>query len=101
MSAPQVRSDYDQLQTIQNTFNSQADAISKMNNSIKSHMQTLEGGDWIGEGARKFYGEMNDQVMPSLQRLQRALTEAARVTQQISSLMQQAEQEASNVFKIQ
>lgn len=100
MPAPQVRSDYDQLQTIQNTFNSQADAITKMNNNIKSHMQTLEGGDWIGEGARKFYSEMNDQVMPALQRLQRALTEAGRVTQQISALMQQAEQEASNAFKV-
>jgi len=100
MPAPQVRSDYDQLQIIQNTFNAQAEAVSKMNQNIRSHIDTLQGGDWIGEGARKFYGEMNDQVMPSLNRLQRALTEAARVTQQISSLMQQAEQEASNAFKI-
>jgi len=100
MPAPQVRSDYDQLQIVQNTFNSQADAVTKMNNNIKSHMQTLEGGDWIGEGARKFYSEMNDQVLPSLQRLQRALAEAGRVTQQISALMQQAEQEASNAFKV-
>ena len=100
MPAPQVRSDYDQLQIIQNTFNAQADAVSKMNHSIKGHMDTLQGGDWIGEGARKFYSEMNDQVMPSLNRLHRALAEASQVTQKISSLMQQAEQEASNAFKI-
>ncbi|MBM4423811.1 MAG: WXG100 family type VII secretion target [Chloroflexi bacterium] len=100
MSAPTVRSDHDQLQTIQNTFSQQADAISRMNQNIRSRMETLKGGDWIGEGARKFYSEMDEQVMPSLLRLQKALAEAARVTAQISRLFQNAENEAGGVFKV-
>ena len=99
MPAPQVRSDYDQLQSIQNTFSSQADAIQRMNQNIKSRMDTLQGGDWIGEGARKFYGEMNDQVLPSLGRFQNALAEAARITRQLAQIMKQAEDEASSFFK--
>lgn len=63
-------------------------------------METLKGGDWIGKGATAFYSEMNDQVMPTMQRLQRALTEAARITQQISQIMKEAEQEASGCFHV-
>lgn len=100
MAAPQVRSDYDQLQIIQNTFSSQADAIQRMNQNIKSRMDTLQGGDWIGEGARKFYSEMGDQVLPSLQRFQNALAEAARITRQLAQIMKQAEDEASSFFKL-
>lgn len=100
MAAPQVRSDYDQLQVIQNTFSAQSDALQRMNQNLKSRMDTLHGGDWIGEGAKKFYGEMNDQVMPSLKRLEKAMAEAARITQQISRIMKQAEDEASGIFKL-
>lgn len=99
MPAPQVRSDYDQLQVIQNTFSAQSDALQRMNQNLKSRMDTLHGGDWIGEGAKKFYGEMNDQVMPSLKRLEKAMAEAARITQQMSRIMKQAEDEASGIFK--
>ena len=71
-----------------------------MNQNLKSRMDTLQGGDWIGEGAKKFYGEMNDQVMPSLKRLEKAMAEAARITQQVSRLLKQAEDEASMCFKL-
>ena len=100
MAAPQVRSDYDQLQVIQNTFSAQSDALQRMNQNLKSSMDTLQGGDWIGEGAKKFYGEMNDQVIPSLRRFEKAMSEAARITQQISRIMKQAEDEASGIFKL-
>ncbi|MEK7443181.1 MAG: WXG100 family type VII secretion target [Chloroflexota bacterium] len=100
MAAPQVRSDYDQLQVIQNTFSAQSDALQRMNQNLKSRMDTLQGGDWIGEGAKKFYGEMNDQVIPSLRRFEKAMSEAARITQQISRIMKQAEDEASGIFKL-
>lgn len=100
MPAPQVRSDYDQLQVIQNTFSAQSDALQRMNQNLKSRMDTLHGGDWIGEGAKKFYGEMNDQVMPSLKRLEKAMAEAARITQQMARIMKQAEDEASGIFKL-
>ncbi len=100
MSAPTIRSDYEQLKSVAQSFNAQGDAIQKVNQTLKADMETLKGGDWIGKGATAFYSEMNDQVMPTMQRLQRALTEASRITQQISQIMKEAEQEASSCFHV-
>ncbi len=100
MSAPKVRSDYEQLRSVQKAFSSQADALQGMNQNVKACMSTLEGRDWIGKGAQAFYKEMNDQVLPTLQRLQRAMAEGARVTQQISQIMKEAEDEASGCFHL-
>jgi WXG100 family type VII secretion target len=100
MAATTVRSNYDELKSIQNTFNQNAGAIASMNQNVKSRVETLQGGDWIGQAATKFYQEMDSSVMPSLNRLQKALTEAARITQQIANTMKQAEDEASSIFKL-
>jgi uncharacterized protein YukE len=43
---------------------------------------------------------MNDTVMPTMTRLQRALAEASRITQQISQIMKAAEDEASSCFHV-
>ena len=100
MASPQVRGNYEELNKIAQTFNQQADAIAKTNQSLKSCQETLQGGDWIGRGADAFQKEMNGQVMPSLKRMQKALTEAARLTAQMSQIIKQAEQDASGVFHL-
>jgi uncharacterized protein YukE len=43
---------------------------------------------------------MGDTVMPTMQRLQKALAEAGRITQQISQVMKAAEDEASGCFHL-
>ena len=100
MAAETVRSDYDQLKTSASSFKSNAEAIDKMNHDVRSAMDTLQGGDWIGEGARKFFAEMNDSVLPTLKRLLSALDQSARVTTQISQIMKEAEGQASGVFHL-
>jgi len=100
MVAPQVRSDYDQLKSVQRTFNAQAEAVAKQTQQIRSVMDRLQGGDWIGEGAQKFYQEMNDSVLPTLNRLHKALEEASRATGIISQAMKAAEDEASGILHI-
>lgn len=100
MSAPTIRSDYDQLRSMAQSFRSQSENITKQSQALKSNMDTLQGGDWIGVGAQAFYREMGDQVMPTMQRLQRALAEASRITQQISQIMKAAEDEASGCFHV-
>ena len=100
MASPTVRAHYDELKTIQQTFNQQADAVAQMNQNLQGRVETLKSGDWIGKGATAFYQEMDGQVMKSLTRLQRALSEAARITAQISQVMKQAEEDASGVFHL-
>jgi WXG100 family type VII secretion target len=94
-----VRSNHDELKTIASKFSSEESAVNQMNQTLKSNIDTLQGGDWIGPGATAFYQEMNGDVMPSLKRLQQAMGEAARVTNQISQAMKNAESEASGALK--
>jgi WXG100 family type VII secretion target len=100
MAAETVRSDYDQLKNSVSSFKGQADALNSMNQNVRSAMDTLQNGDWIGEGARKFFAEMNDSVLPTLKRLQSAMAQSAQVTSQISNLMKEAEGQASGVFHL-
>jgi WXG100 family type VII secretion target len=65
---------------------------------IKAAQQTLEGGDWIGKGATAFFQEMNNEVNPSMKRLEEALKEAASTTQLISMIMKEAEEESSKIL---
>jgi WXG100 family type VII secretion target len=82
------------------SFRSQSESITTKTNALKADMETLQSGDWIGQGAQAFYKEMSDMVLPTMQRLQRALAEASRITQQISQIMKAAEDEASSCFHV-
>jgi len=99
MPSPKIRVDHDALQAIARTFGQGADATGRTLRQLKSAMGVLQSGDWIGQGASKFYEEMNSQVLPAVQRLNSALAESAKVTGQISQLMKQAEEEAARLLR--
>jgi len=99
MSSPKIRCDYDELQKISQIFSAQNSEIARINRKIKSAQGTLEGGDWIGKGAKAFFKEMNGEVNPAMKRLEKAMAQAARITKQISKIMKQAEDDSSNIFK--
>ncbi len=99
MPAPKVRSDFDALQRISGQFKGQADSTRQMQKALKDKMQVLQGKDWVGKGADKFYGEMNGSLLPAVQRLSTALDSASRTTLKISQIMKQAEDEATALFK--
>lgn len=100
MAPPRVRADYDGLAKITQSFSRQAAETEKTIQSVQRGMQTLQSGDWVGQGARAFYTEMEQEVIPSLRRLASALTQAERVTRQVSQIMKQAEEEAASYFQI-
>ena len=99
MPGPKVRADYDALKNVAQGFSHQADATAQSLQALKSHMDTLHGGDWIGQGATAFYAEMNDQVLPTIKRLHSALQSSADITQKISQAMKAAEDEAAKVLR--
>ena len=100
MSAPTVRSDYDQLKNVAQSFSQQADVLQGMNQNLQSNVDVLYNGDWIGVGQQAFIKEWNDEVGPTLKRLQSAMAESARITQQISQIMKDAEDNASKCFHL-
>ena len=99
MSAPRVRTDYEQLNQVAQNFAAASDAATTTLQSLQQNLQVLEGGDWIGQGARAFYQEMSQAVLPTMKRLVNALQSAQQTTQAISREMKQAEDAAAAVLR--
>lgn len=99
MPVPMIRADYEVLEKIARIFQQQGQSTGQTLRRIRQSMDTLQSGDWIGQGAGKFYGEMDSSVLPSVDRLAKSMAAAARVTQRISGVMKQAEEEASRVLR--
>lgn len=100
MSAPQIKADYDQLVKIAQRFSQESESMQLLLDRISQAVETLQNGDWLGEGAILFYREMDDDIIPSIKRLCSALQQAGQATVKICATMQQAENDAALLLKI-
>lgn len=96
--ADKFRGHYAQLKDIAKTFGDQGSEVQSMIQDLKSKQQQLEGGDWKGDAANKFYTEMNGPVYKALNNLQKALTEANSITTKIAKLTKDTEDNTSKIF---
>ena len=96
--ADEIRVDYARLQQVAAQFSRQATAINQMQQQVKRRVGQLQSA-WVGKGSDAFFAEMNDKVLPATDRLQRALRDASKTTQQIAQLMAQAEEDAAAPFR--
>jgi len=94
-----VRSQHEELKQIAASFGREAEATARSLAQLRRQKDVLQGGDWLGQAARKFYDEMDGSLLPALTRLQRALTQSQQVTQRISARLRQAEADAAAVLK--
>ncbi|MBL8097321.1 MAG: WXG100 family type VII secretion target, partial [Anaerolineales bacterium] len=69
-----VRSQHEELKQIAASFGREAEATARSLAQLRRQKDVLQGGDWLGQAARKFYDEMDGSLLPALTRLQRALT---------------------------
>lgn len=99
MPAPRIRADYDALKRIMSLFQREGQATTQTLTRLRRSKGTLQGGQWIGQGATKFYREMDSDVLPAVQRMAKAFGEAARVTAAISRIMKQAEDDAARILR--
>jgi len=97
--APRFRTDYEQLQKIASCYGAQAANARRSLQQVKNQMDALQRGDWIGQGARAFYKEMGQDVLPSMLRLVEALARAQQVTDQIGKIVQEPEEEAARQLR--
>jgi len=95
----EIRADYDQLEDVAGRFANQSQLIQQMLQKVRSSMDKLEDGGWIGRGSRAFFQEMQSEVLPASLRLQDVLEEASQVTRSIIQIVRQAEDEASSPFR--
>lgn len=96
-----IRCDYDPLKNVSGGFRKQEDSVKQTIGKLKSIVEQLNGGqDWIGKGATAFYQEMESEVLPALGRLQAAMSEAGKVTDQISQTYREAEEGMGSLWKV-
>jgi len=98
MAAPQIRADYDALRQISTAFAEESQAVRQALQRVQRAKEDLQGGDWSGQGATAFYREMDQEVLPSVRRLNEALGRAQQVTLQILQILQGAESEAARIL---
>ncbi|RMG74437.1 MAG: WXG100 family type VII secretion target [Chloroflexi bacterium] len=98
MPAETIQANYEQLEQAARQFIERAESISQMMQHIQSCINDLQQDGWWGQGADAFYSEMEDDVLPQVKRLQGAFTQAGETAQQISQIMQEAEEQAASQF---
>lgn len=97
--APKIRAEYEQLAAVAGTFASESGQTQQMNNQVIECLNQLYGGDWQGRGARAFFQEMAELLLPAVNRLDKALQEANTETKRIVDTFKQAEEEAEKQFQ--
>lgn len=99
MPAPLIRGDFDKLQNIAKIFARNAQEMQKTTKQLKRTMGELESGGWVGQGANKFYKEMNSDIMPSMNRLARSMNSASRVTIRVLKTLKEVESIWMRIFR--
>jgi WXG100 family type VII secretion target len=98
MAQDRFQAKYDELDQLAGMFSSEAGQVGETMGKLKSAIENMRD-KWIGEGAQKFFNEMESEVLPALNKLQTALNDGATKTKQIAGLIHEHEEQASNLFK--
>jgi len=96
--AQKIQADYDTLERIAHELRQHNDALVQLHRQVISGVNTLEAGDWTGQGASQFFAEMRERVFPGLAHLSDALREANQAVIRTSTILHSAEDEAGRLF---
>jgi WXG100 family type VII secretion target len=95
MSFEIIRADYEQLGDTAVVFRHHAHETRDLLHRIRRALEELRGGGWVGQGAAAFYAEMDEEILPAIEKLILSLDEADLTTRQIARIFQIAEEEAA------
>jgi len=99
MAGDRFQAKYDELDQLSGMFSNGGDQVGETIGKVKQAIENMRD-KWIGQGADKFFQEMESEVVPALGKLQAALNEGSSRTKQMAQLIHDHEQQASNLFKI-
>ncbi len=89
---------YDELNAIVKQLKSEEDELRTLYNQTRSKVEALHNNQWIGQGADKFFDEMEMTVLPKTLKMLTALDVAGKVANQIMNIIHQADQETKSFF---
>lgn len=98
MASEMIRADFEELRAVATRWDVQADSVGNATADLRIRMDELVAGDWQGTAATRFFGEMDSEILPALDRLQAGLRAAAETTRSIARKMQDAEESAAAVL---
>jgi WXG100 family type VII secretion target len=92
-----VRLNYDELRTIIKMFRDEGEDIIQLHTALRDRVRDLHK-DWEGEGAKKFFGEMENELLPALSRLSKALFFTQDTLQKITKIIQDSDEDTKRFF---
>ena len=93
-----IKLDFDAFKNIEGSFRAQETATQETIGKLNKVFEQLRGGDWYGEGATKFFNEMDSQVMPSMKNLQKVMGEGDRISKEIEKTQHECETSITSLF---
>lgn len=90
--------DYEQMQAIIKQLKAEEAEMTMHLRATRAKVEHLHGNQWVGQGADKFFTEMDQVILPAMERLVHALDVAGNVAQQIVTSFRQAEEETKGYF---
>ena len=100
VSTSTIRAEYDDLKQVAQAF----DNLSVRTNTTKQNLTDARNGlngEWVGFGADRFFGEMENDILPSVQRLENALAHVADLVREISKqFLEQETADAQLILKL-
>lgn len=101
MAARLRRVNYDEMSGIVKSFRTEQQDIEALYNQTKSKVAALHNNQWVGQGSEKWFGEMEGQVLPALQRLIRALDYAGDTAEKIHQVIHRHDEECKPFMNIE
>jgi len=89
---------YDDMSNIVKRFRGEAQDIDGLLKQTKGKVESLHNNQWVGQGADKFFGEMEQSVLPAVGRLVGALGHAGDVAQKIADTIRRFDEETKSFF---
>lgn len=96
--ANEIQADYERLQQIAQRFATQAEQSQQVTQQVRNSMGRLQQS-WEGKAATAFFREMNGVLLPGMNRLHKAFAQSAQTVSRIAKVINEAEQQAANLFK--
>jgi WXG100 family type VII secretion target len=94
-----VQLNYDELRTVVKKFRNEGEDTVRLHSTLRDRVHDLHK-DWAGEGADKFFKEMENDVLPALLRLSSALFYAQDVLHKIIQIIQTFDEDTAGYFKL-
>lgn len=99
MSNDIIQAQYEILEELAGRFGNEAAVHEAMRGRIADQVDGLRNGGWEGEGSAAFFQEIDHVILPAVDRLHHAMTEAQSATLLIRQIIYAAEEDAVNQFQ--